>query len=808
MNIEIIGGGPAGLYFAVLMKKHDPSHRIRIYEQNRPDDTFGFGVVFSAETLGHFRDYDDVSYDRIRETFAYWDDIETFYKGEKIVSGGHGFCGMSRKDLLLLLQARCAELGVEMEFQREIRSLDDLAPDADLIIAANGINSWVREQYADHFRPSYDWRPNKFVWLGSTKPLRAFTFDFRENDAGIWNVHAYQYNSEMSTWIVETTEEAWRKAGLENATEEETVAYVSDLYADFLDGHPIITNRSIWRNFPMIRCETWVKDNLVIMGDCAHTAHFSIGSGTKLAMEDAIALFECCREETDARKALQVYDAGRRDEVERLQHAADVSLSWFEHVDRYWHMDPVQFTFSLMSRSKAITYDNLRMRDPAFVAQVDKAFCDDVAEKFDAPELKKKPVPPMFTPFEIGNMRLANRVVVSPMCQYSSTDGDPNDWHFTHYTSRAMGGAGLVFTEMTCISPEARITPACAGIWTDAQAEKWAEIVDFVHARTDSKIAMQISHAGRKSATKVPWEGIDQPLDEGDWPIMSASPLPYLKNSQVPKEMDRADMDAVKADFVAAFERAARAGFDMAELHCAHGYLLATFLSPVTNRRTDEYGGSIENRLRYPLEVFDACRAAWPKDRPMSVRISAMDWIEGGTTGDDAVVFARAFKDHGCDVINVSTGQTDPAEKPVYGRMFQAPFSEQIRIEVGIPTIVAGNIFDWDQVNTIVGSGRSDLVALARAHLYNPYFTKQAAAYYGVDLVPWQDQYGSAKFAAFREFERGRTQIEDLRAQLKPQSGENGHGERQKAAVGLARDADWQRKTAAVGAGAREEAAE
>jgi anthraniloyl-CoA monooxygenase len=805
LKIEVIGGGPAGLYFSLLMKKADPSHQIKIYEQNRPDDTFGFGVVFSAETLGHFRDYDEVSYDRIRETFAYWDDIVTYFKGSKVPVSGNGFCGMSRKDLLLILHQCCREVGVEMEFQREIKSLDDLDSDADMILAANGINSWVRDEYADHFKPSFDWRPNKFVWLGSTKPLPAFTFDFRENDAGIWNLHAYQYNSEMSTMIVETTEDAWLKAGMENAREEDTVAYVTELYKDLLDGHPIITNRSMWRNFPMIRCETWIKDNVVIMGDCAHTAHYSIGSGTKLAMEDAIALFECCQAESDARAALKLYDENRRDEVERTQHAADVSLSWFENVRRYWDMDPIQFNFSLMSRSKAITYDNLRLRDRDFVQAVDKSFSAEAADRYDAPHLKETPVPPMFAPMQLRDMRLSNRVVVSPMCQYCAIDGNPDDWHFSHYTSRAMGGAGLVFTEMTCISPDARITPGCAGIWSDEQEAQWKRIVDFAHDRTDAKMAMQIGHAGRKGATKLAWEGIDQPLEEGAWEIIAASPLPYLPNSVVPREMTRDDMDRVKADFVAAFERAARAGFDMAELHCAHGYVLATFLSPFTNRRIDEYGGSIENRLRYPLEVFDACRAVWPEERPMSVRISATDWVEGGTTAEDAVEFARAFKAHGCDLINVSTGQTDSSEKPIYGRMFQAPFSEQIRIEADIPTLVAGNIFDWDQVNTIVGAGRSDLVALARTHLYNPYFTQQAAAYYGVEDIVWPDQYMSAKFAAFRQYERARLQMEELREQAKPNTQEGRTG-----SFVLNKASEWEMKGAAVGAaaGSRGEAAE
>ncbi len=796
MKIEIVGGGPAGLYFALLMKKADPNHEIRIYEQNRPDDTFGFGVVFSAETLGHFRDYDQISYDRIREGFAYWDDIHTYCKGRKIVSGGHGFCGMSRKSMLLLLQERCRELGVELEFQREIASLDQIAPDADLVVAANGINSWIRDRHADHFRPQFDWRPNKFVWLGATRPLDAFTFDFRENDAGIWNLHAYQYDAEMSTWIVETTEDALKKAGLENASEADTVAYVSALYEDLLEGHPIVGNRSIWRNFPMIRCATWTMGNLVLLGDCAHTAHFSIGSGTKLAMEDAISLFECFRSPDPVAKVLEAYDETRRDEVERLQHAADVSLSWFEHVERYWKMDPVQFSFSLLSRSKAITYDNLRLRDPAFVEEVDAWFSADAADRYDAPALAETPLPPMFAPMELRGMRLANRVAVSPMCQYSSIGGMPDEWHYVHLTSRAMGGAGLVFTEMACTGPDARITPGCAGIWNEAQEAEWRRIVDFIHAHTDAKAAMQIGHAGRKGSTKLAWEGIDQPLDGGNWELISASPLPYFETSQVPREMTREDMDRVTAEFSAAAERARDADFDHLELHCAHGYLLASFLSPWTNRRVDEYGGSPANRLRYPLEVFEACRAVWPEDRPMSVRISATDWIEGGTTARDAVVIARAFRERGCDLINVSTGQTDASEKPVYGRMFQAPFSEQIRIEAEIPTIVAGNIFTWDQVNTIVAAGRSDLVALARTHLYNPYFTRQAAAHYGVEKFLWPDQYQAGKFAAFREFERERQQVEELRKQTRP------HSVEAIPAMLQTRGTDWEMKTAAIGAAA------
>lgn len=791
MKIEIIGGGPAGLYFALLMQRADSGHEIRIYEQNRPDDTFGFGIVFSAETLGHFRGYDPDSYDRIERRFARWDRIDTYFKGARTVSGGHGFCGMSRKELLLVLQECCREAGVGFEFEREITSLDQLDPDADLVVAANGINSWVRERYSDAFRPSVDWRPNKFVWLGATRPLDAFTFDFREDDAGMWNLHAYQYDDEMSTWIVETTEDTWRRAGLEGADEGGTVAYVARLYGDLLDGHEIVANRSIWRNFPMIRCESWVRGNLVLVGDAAHTAHFSIGSGTKLAMEDAIALYESLREPGPVAERLQAYDAARHGEVERLQHAADVSLSWFEHVGRYRGMDPVQFTFSLLSRSKAITYDNLRLRDNAFVDEVDRWFSADAAGRRGA---AGRALPPMFTPFQLRGMRLANRVVVSPMCQYSAVDGMPDDWHYVHLASRAMGGAGLLFTEMVCTGPEARITPGCAGIWDDAQGAAWRRLVDFVHDRTGARVAVQIGHAGRKGATRLAWDGIDQPLEDGGWELVSASPVPYLEGSRTPREMTRGDMDAVVADFVAATGRAADAGFDLLELHCAHGYLLASFLSPCTNLRADGYGGGIGNRLRFPLEVFDACRAAWPEGRPMSVRISATDWIAGGTTGDDAVAIAAAFKAHGCDLVNVSTGQTDPAERPVYGRMFQTPFSEQVRLEAGVPVVVAGNIFTWDQVNTIVAAGRADLVALARTHLYNPYFTMQAAAYYGVEEVVWPEQYRAGQFAAFREFERERSQLEELMEQARPGSVD------MPRQMLHAKGVDWETRDAAPGA--------
>ena len=768
MNIEIIGGGPAGLYFALLMKKADPAHRIRVHERNRADDTFGFGVVFSAETLSHFRNYDQPSYDTIRDNFAYWDDIEVRFKGARVVSGGHGFAGCSRKTLLLILQTRCRELGVEMRFQEEVQTLDALKG-ADLIVIADGVNSVYRERYEDRFGAHVDFRPNKFVWLGSTKPLPAFTFVFKDTDKGPWAIHAYQYETGRSTWIFETTPEGWQANGLDKASEADTTRFLKALFPEVLDGHELITNRSLWRNFPKVHCERWHFDNVVLMGDAAHTAHFSIGSGTKLAMEDAIALYESFRAAGNRAvpETLQAYDAARREEVERTQHAADVSQSWFESMGRFMAMEPTQFAFSLLSRSKQITHDNLKLRDARFTREVDRWFAGHVrqTQHFEVPV--DDPPPPMFMPFRLRNMVLENRVVVSPMCQYSAQDGLPNDWHMVHLGSRALGGAGLVYTEMTDVSELARISPGCTGMYNDAHEAAWKRIVDFVHANSRAKICLQLGHAGRKGSTRLMWEGTDQPLPADNWPIVSASPLPYFAQSQIPRAMTRADMDATIADFVQAAERAQRAGFDMLEIHAAHGYLLASFISPLTNTRTDEYGGGLLNRLRFPLDVFAAVRRVWPAAKPMSVRISATDWQDGGITADAAVEIAKAFKDAGCDLIDVSTGQTVPDAKPQYGRMWQTPFAEQIRIEAAIATMAVGNITSWDQVNTIVAAGRADLVALARPHLWNPYFTQQAAAAYGYQAQPWPNQYLPGKDQVFRLFEREIEEQEELRKAVK-----------------------------------------
>jgi anthraniloyl-CoA monooxygenase len=748
VRIVCIGGGPAGLYFAILMKKADPGHDVTVVERNRPDDTFGFGVVFSDATLENFAEADRETHEEITRAFAHWDDIDIHYRGTVVTSTGHGFAGMSRQALLDILQRRCTKLGVKLEFQTEVT---DLAPyaDADLIVAADGVNSMVRARHAEHFRPRIDWRPNRFVWLGTTFPFPAFTFLFKEDRHGLWRVHAYRYDGRHATFIVETTESTWRRAGLDAASEDDTVAFTERLFAEELRGHRILKNRSLWRSFPTIRTERWWHRNMVLVGDAVHTAHFSIGSGTKLAMEDAIALSEALRRHGGVPAALAAYEAERRPQVESLQRAAQVSLEWFETTERYYEsargpLEPIQFAMSLLTRSLRVTHENLRVRDPAFVARVDRWLAAEAARQSGVAVPAGPAPPPMFTPFRLRELVLSNRVVVSPMCQYSAEDGTPNEWHLVHLGSRAAGGAALVVAEMTDVSREGRISPGCTGMYKPEHVPAWRRIVEFVHRHTPARIALQLAHAGRKGSTRRLWEGGDEPLPDGNWPLISASPIPYLAHSQVPREMDRRDMDLVREQFVRAAEMAEAAGFDMLELHMAHGYLLASFISPLTNVRTDAYGGSLENRMRYPLEVFDAVRAAWPADKPISVKISATDWAPGGTTAEDAVRVAALLGAHGCDIVTVSTGQTVPFQQPVYGRLYQTPFSDRIRHETGIPTMTVGNLSSYADANSILAAGRADLCVLARGHLYDPYWTRHAAWEQGYDL-PWPDQYASVR---------------------------------------------------------------
>jgi anthraniloyl-CoA monooxygenase len=736
--IHIVGGGPSGLYLAILLKKRDPSRTIRVIERNAPDDTFGWGVVFSDETLGNLEEADAESYAAITEAFAYWDTIEIRVKGERIRSRGHGFCGLSRKRLLNILQARAASLGVELQFRTEIDDVDALR-DCDLLVGADGVNGRVRARYAEVFAPSIDLRNCRYMWLGTRQTFEAFTFSFEKNEHGVFQIHAYQFEKGTSTVIVECDEQTWRNAGLDRASTEESVAYCERVFARDLGGHPLLGNNSKWLQFPTVTLDRWCFENVVLMGDAAHTAHFSVGSGTKLAMEDAIALADAMSKEKDPKLAAARYEEARRADVARTQRAAQQSLEWFENVRRYWHFTPTALAFSLLTRSRRITHENLRVRDPDFVDHADRAFL--ASTGIEAPA-DKRPTTPMFTPFTLRGLTLANRVVVSPMCQYSAIDGVPNDWHLVHLGSRAVGGAGLIFTEMTDVSPEGRITPGCTGMWNETQAAAWKRIVDFVHDNGVAKIGIQLGHAGRKGSTRKLWEGMDQPLERGSWEVMGPSALAYAPGMHVPRAMTKEDMERVKLEHVRAAQLSERAGFDLIELHFAHGYLVSSFLTPLSNTRDDEYGGSLENRMRYPLEILDAVRAVWRG--PISVRISATDWVEGGFTEDDSVVLARELAAHGCDIVDVSSGQTSPRARPVYGRAYQTPFSDRIRNEVGVPTITVGNISSADQINTILLAGRADLVALARGHLSDPYFTLRAAAELGQD-VRWPDQYVLAK---------------------------------------------------------------
>jgi anthraniloyl-CoA monooxygenase len=762
MNIVCIGGGPSGLYFALLMKKQDPAHEITVVERNKPYDTFGWGVVFSDQTLGNLQAADAPTANEILGAFNHWDDIEVNIRGRQVRSGGHGFCGIGRKRLLNILQKRCEELGVRLVFETDVTG-DEQFPDADLIIASDGLNSRIRTKYAATYQPDIDVRKCRFVWLGTHKRFDAFTFAFEETEHGWFQAHAYQFDGDTSTFIVEAPEDVWLKAGLGKMDKEESIAFCEKLFAKYLDGHKLMSNASHlrgsaqWIKFPRVVCKTWVHRNgrapVVLMGDAAHTAHFSIGSGTKLALEDSIELARCIDQSGgDLTEALKNYEAVRSIEVLRIQNAARNSTEWFENVARYAHLPPEQFAYSLLTRSQRISHENLRLRDKGYVEEYE----DWIAERAGAHRSPaQQPIPPMFTPFTMRGVTLKNRIVVSPMAQYSCVDGLPADYHLVHLGARATGGAGMVVAEMTCPTPDARITPGCPGLWNEAQRDGWKRIVDFVHANSDAKIALQLGHAGAKGSTRVPWEGEDQPLESGNWPLISASPQQFIDGvSDWSRAMTRADMDRVRDDFVHSTRLAAQAGFDWLELHCAHGYLLSSFISPLTNLRTDEYGGSLANRLRYPLEVFKAVRAVWPEQLPMSVRISAHDWVAGGITPDDAVEIAKAFKAVGADMIDCSSGQVSKRQKPVYGRMYQTPFADRVRNEAGIATIAVGAISEADHVNSIIAAGRADLCAIARPHLANPAWTLLEAAKIGYHDLQWPKQYRSAKTQLERNLER------------------------------------------------------
>jgi anthraniloyl-CoA monooxygenase len=755
MKIACLGGGPAGLYFAISMKLRDASHDITVIERNRADDTFGWGVVLSDETLANLKDNDPVSAEAIQNRFAYWDDIALVHRGERLVSSGHGFCGIGRRKLLELLQERAVALGVKLEFETEIDDIEALCDQHDLVVAADGVNSRARAHFEAHFRPEVDRRACKFVWLGTHQKFDdAFTFIFEETEHGwVW-AHAYQFDSDTATFIVECSEATWDAWGFGSMSQDESIAACERIFAAHLDGNGLMSNArhlrgSAWLNFNRVLCETWFHRNVVLLGDSSATAHFSIGSGTKLALESAIALADLIHSEDRLETAFARYQEDRRLDVLRLQSAARNSTEWFEDVERYLHLDPVQLNYSLLTRSQRISHENLRMRDAEWLKSAEMWF----QQQAGANGVHRAP---MFAPYRLRDMHLKNRLVVSPMAQYKAVDGIPTDWHMVHYGERAKGGAGLLYAEMTCVSAEGRITPGCPGLYAPEQEAAWKRIVDFVHAETGAKFCMQIGHAGRKGSTQVGWEEMDAPLKDGNWPLLSASAIAWAPGNAMPKAMDRQDMDIVREQFVAATRMAARCGFDMVELHAAHGYLISSFISPLSNIRTDDYGGSLENRLRYPLEVFAAMRAVWPAEKPMSVRISATDWTgDNGVDGSEAVEIAEAFRNAGVDIVDVSAGQTSVEARPVYGRMFQTPFSDRIRNERNIPTMAVGNIYEPDHVNSILMAGRADLVCLARPHLANPYWTLHAAAALGDEAATWPDPYLPGRDQLQRLSERG-----------------------------------------------------
>jgi anthraniloyl-CoA monooxygenase len=741
MRIACLGGGPAGLTFAIAMKLRDAGHEIIVVERNRPYDTFGWGVVLSDETLANLQAADPVSAEAVREAFVYWDDIAVHYRGAVTRSSGHGFCGIGRKRLLNILQDRATSLGVDLRFETEIDGLEPYRG-YDLIVAADGMNSKVRGALAHAFKPDIDVRACKYIWLGTEQSFGdAFTFIFEETEHGwIW-AHAYQFDAETATFIVECSEGTWRRFGFDRMSQEETTAACERIFAKNLGGHSLKTNArhlrgSAWLNFNRVLCAAWSHENIVLMGDAAATAHFSVGSGTKLALESAIALARYVHTEPTLQAAFRRYEDERRTEVLRLQSAARNSTEWFEQVERYLHLDPVQFSYSLLTRSQRISHENLRQRDKAWLEGAEAWFEQEATG--DKPNAAR---PPMFTPFLLRGLRLKNRIVVSPMAQYRAVDGRPTDWHLVHYAERAKGGAGLVTTEMTCVSREGRITPGCTGMYAAEHEAAWKRIVEFIHAETDAKIAIQLGHSGPKGSTQLGWEVTDAPLRRGNWEIVAPSAVPWSDDNQVPRAMTRADMNEVREDFVRAAEMAECAGFDMLELHYAHGYLMSAFITPLTNQRTDGYGGSLENRMRFPLEVYRAVRAVWP-EKPISVRISANDWMGSeGITPQDAVAIARMLKEAGVDIIDVSAGQTSIEAQPVYGRMFQTPFSDRIRNEVGIATMAVGNITEPDHVNSILMAGRADLCCLARPHLADPYWTLHAAAQLGYGGETWPKPY-------------------------------------------------------------------
>ena len=752
MKIACLGGGPGGLYFAICIKLKKPEYNICVIERNKASDTFGWGVVLSDETLENLDKNDPISAEEIRSNFAYWDDIALHHKKEKLLSTGHGFCGIGRKSLLSILQKRAKGLGIKLIFESEFNSATEYEKQFDIVVAADGLNSKTRNEFKNIFKPEIDVRSCQFIWLGTKQKFEdAFTFIFEKTKYGwIW-AHAYQFDNDTATFIVECSQKTFNAFGFDKITQKESIKICEKIFLNHLGGNKLMSNAnhirgSAWIKFPKVLCNKWHYNNIVLLGDSAATAHFSIGSGTKLALESAITLANNLVSEKNYKLAFEKYEKQRKIEIYRLQSAARNSVEWFENVERYLDLEPIQFKYSLLTRSQRISHENLRIRDPYWLNEAEKWF-----QKKAGVHNNEKTRAPMFTPFKIRNLKLKNRIVVSPMAQYKAVNGSPTDWHLVHYGERAKGGAGLVCIEMTCVSPEGRITPGCPGLYTSKHELAWKKIVDFIHSETDAKVCCQIGHSGRKGSTQLGWEEMDHPLQKDNWSTISASPIPWSKDNNVPKQITKKQMIKVLNEFIYSTKRANNAGFDMIELHAAHGYLISSFISPISNKRSDEYGGSLKNRMRYPLEIAKAMRANWPKEKPMSVRISANDWLgDKGITPEDSVIIAKMFSQVGVDIIDVSAGQTSKESKPTYGRMFQTPFSDKIKNEAGIKTMAVGNIYEPDHVNSILMAGRADLVCIARPHLSNPYWTLHAGTNIGDRNETWPKPYETGRDQMWR----------------------------------------------------------
>lgn len=745
MKIAVIGGGPGGLYFSILLKKQQPTFEISVFEQNKADDSFGFGVVFSDETLSEFLQKDQKSYDLIKNSFAYWDDLDVVLNGKSVRISGNGFCGCSRKTLLKLLQQRALEEGVNLHFETSIEP-DTAVLAYDLIVAADGIGSKFRTQFSETFKTEVTLHSNRFVWMGSTKPLDAFAYFFRTTVHGAIVAHAYQYEAGKSTWILECSETTWKNAGFENLDEAQTVAVLQDLFSEELDGHGLLTNKSIWRQFPEVHNQNWHHNNIVLLGDSKATAHFSIGSGTKLAMESAIALAEAVQtHQTNLPEVYAQYEQNRRKRVEAIQHAAVVSLKWFESMDLQVKKPFEAFAMAVMTRAKKVTYENLRIRDRKFTDFVAQAFAEKNVASIDSPA---------FQPLKINGCTLSNRIAMSAMGQYCSENGLPNDWHFQHYTSRALQGLGLIITEATAVSAGSRIAETCTGIYNSEQQESWQKINSFIHENSDTKIWIQLAHAGRKSVIEP----------------VGPSAIPFHENGKTPEILYESDLERITNDFVAAAERAVSSGFDGIEIQMHHGFLLGSFISPLTNLRNDDYGGSIENRMRFPIHVLKAIRTVVARDFPISVRISATDWHSKGVSKSDIQTFVSTLKENGADIINVSTGNTHAQQQVKVTPMWQVPYSDEIRNASNVKTITAGEITDIDQINTILLAEKADLIALGKPLLLNPGFVMKAAAYEGVTLNKIPKAYQRSWDSLLKTTQFERMQLERMKQALKPKS--------------------------------------